>query len=128
MRKRCNNPNHPNYKNYGGRGISVCEEWQNDFWMFVYHMGPKPSPEHSLDRVDNDYIYCPENCRWATQKEQINNRRSFSRSRSTGTKGFYKKRDKWAAVVSVDGKMVHLGTYSCPLLAHLAYKDYIANE
>lgn len=79
MKYRTSNPNCPQYKDYGGRGITVCDEWKDDFWMFVYHVGPKPGPEYSLDRVDNDYIYCPENCKWSTQKEQMNNtRRSVS--------------------------------------------------
>jgi hypothetical protein len=69
MRQRCMNPNNTDYANYGGRGISVCERWDK-FENFLKDMGEKPSPKHSLDRVNPDLGYGPNNCRWATAAEQ----------------------------------------------------------
>jgi hypothetical protein len=73
---RCTNPKHPNWKNYGGRGISVCDEWRHSFKAFLAHIGPRPSSEHSLDRYpNNDGNYEPGNVRWATRSQQRRNTR-----------------------------------------------------
>lgn len=80
MKRRCLNPNSPNYKNYGGRGITICEEWANDFAAFLAHIGPAPEGYRwSVDRIDNDGNYEAGNVRWATPKQQANNTRKTSK-------------------------------------------------
>lgn len=75
MRSRCTNPHVKNYKNYGGRGISVCERW-NDFDNFLADMGYRPGAKYSIHRINNDGNYEPDNCKWATWIEQASNRRT----------------------------------------------------
>lgn len=76
MLRRCYTPSTPRYADYGGRGITVCDEWRKDFKAFFDHIGPRPSARHSLDRIRNAEGYKPGNVRWATDEEQNNNRRS----------------------------------------------------
>ena len=82
---RCTNPNTEGFANYGGRGISVCAEWES-FSAFRHDMGARPSPVHSVDRIDNDKGYEPGNCRWATPSQQRLNQRK--RRHEHATSGF----------------------------------------
>jgi hypothetical protein len=76
IKKRCSNPQTLAYKNYGGRGITICERWQDSFEAFFADMGPRPSPQHSIERKNNALGYSPNNCIWATATIQGRNKRT----------------------------------------------------
>lgn len=79
MKNRCYNIRAADYADYGGRGIEVCTRWRNNFVAFLLDMGKRPTRRHSIDRRNNNGNYDPDNCRWATPKEQANNRREARR-------------------------------------------------
>jgi len=97
MIQRCNNIKNPDYLRYGGRSVAVCSEWSS-FEQFYKDMGPRPSKDHTLDRKDNNGNYCNENCRWATRKEQNNNRRS---SKMLTYKGENRTLAQWAELQGI---------------------------
>jgi len=75
MNARCGNPKNKSFSDYGGRGITVCERWRNSFQAFFDDVGPRPSDEHSIDRIQNGGDYEPSNVRWANRSQQMKNRR-----------------------------------------------------
>ena len=122
LRGRCNNLKDKGYCHYGGRGIKCCERWDK-FENFYEDMGPRPSDKHSIDRIDNDGNYEPNNCRWATREVQMSNRRR-------GKSGFVgvevqqnKTSTSYMARIVIDHKRMSLGTYSDALSAAIAYDN-----
>jgi hypothetical protein len=103
MKKRCLNPNHDSYKNYGERGIKVCERWLNSFENFISDMGERPSPKHSIDRINNNMNYETNNCRWATQTEQLNNTRFNVRIEHNGQNLTLAQ---WAKILNCDDGLI----------------------
>lgn len=98
------------YKDYGGRGITICDRWvePNGFLNFLEDMGDRPSKKHSIERVDNEGPYSPNNCRWATRHEQTANQRS---NNETVGVAWHKRNDRWWAYIDIDRKRRNLGFY-----------------
>lgn len=109
MRQRCYNKNHRSCKNYGGRGIKVCDRWYKSSTMFLNDMGKKPTPDHSLDRINVDGNYEPSNCRWATISDQNRNMRVIGKY---GVPGVYDhSSDSFRVSIMVNNKKIHVGCY-----------------
>jgi hypothetical protein len=102
MIRRCYDPSNNAYHNYGGRGITVCDRWKASFANFYADMGERPTPKHTLDRINNNLGYSRDNCRWATPKEQTRNTRH---NRALTWKGETKIIADWAD----DPRMVEIG-------------------
>lgn len=111
MKARCYSKSYHAYHRYGGRGITVCDEWKDDFQKFYDDMADTFFEDAQLDRIDNDKGYYKENCRWVTAKENANNRSTYSNK--TGHTGIYfrEKTGKYTAYFYHNRKSIHVGTY-----------------
>lgn len=102
MKQRCNNPKAPSYSSYGGRGIRVCDRWLENFSFFFEDMGERPEGK-TLDRVDVNGDYTPENCRWASASEQQRNKTT---SMMLEWQGQRKSPADWAEIVGISSKII----------------------
>lgn len=109
MKQRCTNPNATGYSHYGGRDIKICDRWLDNvtgFVNFLEDMGERP-PNTTLDRINNELGYYPENCRWASKKTQSLNRR---KSKYTGIT-WNRHREKWISRITRNGTTLNLGSF-----------------
>ena len=128
MKQRCNNPKCCNYKHYGARGISVCDKWENDFISF-YHWASTHGykTDLTIDRMDNDGNYEPDNCRWSTKSVQ---NMSMRHKNTSGFIGISKHSlvDKWYGRVKIDGKCYYTGMSENILDAVKMRNDFIVKN
>ena len=113
MKERCCSKGSQRYASYGGRGISICGRWLESFDKFFADMGERPTSDHSIDRINNDGNYMPNNCKWSTRSEQARNKRILKANKSGVTGVFWiKSNQKWLASISIKGKSKYLGTFT----------------
>ena len=126
MKARCYNPNNKRYKDYGGRGIKVCDEWLSAK-NFIEDMYPSYQEGLTLDRIDVNGNYEPDNCRWTTIITQQRNNRDIRSNNTSGFRGvsYYKILNKWKAQITVNNKRIHLGLFKTALEAAKAYETYV---
>jgi len=127
MKGRCNNPKNPRYKDWGGRGIKVCDEWNNSFDNFYKDMGVRPSNNHSLGRIKNNGNYEPSNCRWETVSQQSINKRVYSKSK-TGISGVRFANGKYISDIRLNKKLNFLGCFNDFFEACCARKSFEAKN
>ncbi len=125
LRGRCNNPHDKRFQNYGGRGITCSQEWDS-FKTFYEDMGPRPSAQYSIDRIDNDGGYSKENCRWATREEQNNNRRYC---RHVFHLGQTKTESQWARLYGIKVTTLRMRLRrGVPIEKALTMKNYASRQ
>ena len=129
IKSRTLNPKHKAYQDYGGRGITICDEWKNDFKSFydwAISNGYEENKGLSIDRIDNGTGYSPENCRWTTSIIQNRNQR-ISKNNTSGFKGVSFKKDinKYVTYICVNLKSIHLGYFQTAVEGAIVYNRYI---
>lgn len=128
--QRCNNEKSHAFRDYGGRNISICKKWKENFLAFkkwALENGYKENLE--IDRIDNNGNYEPSNCRWTTRNIQCRNTR-LSRANTSGYRGvtYNKISKKFKVKIVVNSKAIHLGYYTCRLAGAYAYDKYVADN
>ena len=124
MKQRCLNKNHRDFYQYGGRGITVCDEWLAYKPFAEWALSNGYSDELTLDRVDNNAGYCPQNCRWVTMQQQCTNRRK-PRTNTSGYLGVTTRGTKYVAELVRNGKHIFLGYYDDPKEASIVHDRYV---
>lgn len=126
MLQRCYNSNSKAYKYYGERGITVCERWHLTE-NFIEDMFPTFEEGLSLDRIDVDGNYEPNNCRWVTKNVQARNKRLLRDDNTSGFRGVYwhKANNKWVVQITINSKKVHLGYFNTAIDGAIAYNNYV---
>jgi hypothetical protein len=129
IKRRTLNSKHKDYVNYGGRGITICDEWKDDvksFYDWAMGNGYEENKGLSIDRIDNDGNYCPENCRWTTQTIQSRNQRIY-KNNTSGYKGvsFSKNSNLYRVRIFVNKKTINLGYFKTSVEGAIAYNNYI---
>lgn len=131
MMSRCYKDKNKNFVNYGGRGILICEEWKNDFLSFFnWSLENGYSEGLSIDRINNDGNYAPDNCRWTNRTIQRRNSRKIVSTNKSGFRGVskYKNSNLWISKIGMPGTIKLLGYFKCRLAAAYAYDNYVVEN
>jgi hypothetical protein len=128
MKQRCYNKNCKSYKNYGGKNITVCNEWGNSFEVFIKWALPLWKKGLQIDRKNNNGNYEPSNCHFVTSKENNDNKELLMSTSTSGFRGVSSVNKKWRANIRIENKQKHLGYFDTPQEAALAYNNAIPDN